>query len=124
MYGYFVLLMHCIGKPAGIMDKSNADWFSTLELGHSKINSPALQAISERAAQTSQRIKNITQRNSNIIQEHVQPSNSSDVNISRTVEMEVQTDHVVFNTQSTQTERPPIVCYKAVQTKDNDFFLS
>jgi len=72
MHGYFVSLMHHIGKPAGIIDKSNADWFPTLELGHSKIITSALQATSERAARTSQRIKNITQRNSNIIiQEHV-----------------------------------------------------
>ena len=50
MYGYFVSLMHLIGKPADIMDKSNVDWFPTLELGHFKINTSALQAASERAA--------------------------------------------------------------------------
>jgi len=50
MHGYFVSLMHHIGKPADLMDKSNVDWFPTLELGHSKINVSALQAASKRAA--------------------------------------------------------------------------
>jgi len=58
MHDYFVSLMYRIGKPTDIMDKSNVDWFPTLELGHFKINTSTLQAASERAARTSQKIKN------------------------------------------------------------------
>ena len=39
--------MHCVRKPAGIMDKSNVDWLPTMELGHNKTDTAALQAASE-----------------------------------------------------------------------------
>lgn len=42
-------LLCFVGKPAYIMDKSNVDWFPTVELGHNKVNVSTQEDACERA---------------------------------------------------------------------------
>ena len=94
---------YLVGKPADIMDKSNIDWFPTVELGHSKINMASLKVANQQAARTDQRNKRILETQSSRIQ-----SDSADLDTAASAEKEVQTENTVVHTSNEviQTLRP------------------